>query len=75
MLHLGIISLNFAIYLLTKDNTILRPYIYSIETIILTYFLQFVNKVFHVLNDSFHKFIVGQCAEAVILGVLCGVGA
>ena len=37
MLHLGIISLNFAIYLLTKDNTILRPYIYSIETIILTY--------------------------------------
>ena len=27
-----------------------------------------------VLNDSFHKFIVGQCAEAVILGSLCTVG-
>lgn len=27
-----------------------------------------------VLNDSFHKFIVGQCTEAVILGSLCTVG-
>ena len=27
-----------------------------------------------VLNDSFHKFIVGQCIEAVILGVLCMIG-
>ena len=28
----------------------------------------------HVLNDCMHKFIVGQCTEAVILGVLCIVG-
>lgn len=27
-----------------------------------------------VLNDSFHKYIVGQCTEAVILGVLCFAG-
>lgn len=27
-----------------------------------------------VLNDSFHKYIVGQCTEAVILGGLCAVG-
>lgn len=27
-----------------------------------------------VLNDCFHKFIVGQCVEAVILGILCTVG-
>lgn len=27
-----------------------------------------------VLNDSFHRFIVGQCTEAVILGVLCMLG-
>lgn len=38
MLHLSIISLNIAIYLLTKENTLLRSYIYSIETIGLTYF-------------------------------------
>ena len=27
-----------------------------------------------VLNDSFHKYIVAQCLEAVILGTLCAVG-
>ncbi len=27
-----------------------------------------------VLNDSFHRYIVGQCMEAVILGVLCIAG-
>ena len=30
--------------------------------------------VFGVINDCFHRYIVGQCVEAVILGVLCGVG-
>ncbi|MCM1375189.1 MAG: AI-2E family transporter [Lachnospiraceae bacterium] len=27
-----------------------------------------------VLDDCFHKFVVGQCMEAVLLGVLCGAG-
>lgn len=27
-----------------------------------------------VINDSFHRFIVGQCTEAVILGLLCMLG-
>lgn len=30
--------------------------------------------VISVLNDSFHRYIVGQCTEAVILGVLCIIG-
>ncbi|MBR5219217.1 MAG: AI-2E family transporter [Clostridia bacterium] len=30
--------------------------------------------VLHVLNDCFHRFIVGQCVEAVVLGVLCALG-
>ena len=29
---------------------------------------------FSVLNECFHKYIVGQCAEALILGGLCAVG-
>ncbi|MDE6232785.1 MAG: AI-2E family transporter, partial [Lachnospiraceae bacterium] len=35
------------------------------------------NKIYYItsiLNDSFHNFIVGQCIEAVILGVLCVAG-
>jgi len=34
-------------------------------------------KILHVLaviNDCFHKYIVGQCTEAIILGTLCTVG-
>lgn len=30
--------------------------------------------VFDVFNQAFHSFIVGQCVEAVILGVLCMLG-
>ena len=30
--------------------------------------------VIDVINDCFHKYIVGQCTEAVILGVLCMLG-
>lgn len=30
--------------------------------------------VLHTLNDCFHRFIVGQCVEAVILGLLCILG-
>lgn len=30
--------------------------------------------VLSVLDNSFHKFFVGQCTEAVILGVLCTIG-
>lgn len=33
-----------------------------------------IKYVLSVLNDSFHRYIVGQCTEAVILGVLCMIG-
>ena len=33
-----------------------------------------IRYVLSVLNDCFHKYIVGQCAEAVILGSLCSLG-
>ncbi|MGM9597067.1 MAG: AI-2E family transporter [Eubacteriales bacterium] len=33
-----------------------------------------VEYIFSVMNDSLHRFIVGQCTEAVILGALCTLG-
>lgn len=35
---------------------------------------QKINYGLSVFNGSFHRFIVGQCTEAVILGVLCAIG-
>ncbi len=33
-----------------------------------------IKHVFWVIDDNFHSYIVGQCIEAVILGVLCTLG-
>lgn len=33
-----------------------------------------VRHVLDVLNDCFHRYVVGQCVEAVIIGVLCMIG-
>lgn len=33
-----------------------------------------IKYVLSVMNDCFHKYIVGQCTEAVILGTLCAAG-
>lgn len=47
------------------------------KKLISTYFKKRADKIFYVigtLDDSFHHFIVGQCTEAVILGLLCMLG-
>lgn len=64
----------FAIYLLLSKERLSRQfhrvaghYLKASWYRKLTYFVD-------VLNDCFHKYIVGQCTEAVILGVLCALG-
>lgn len=69
-----LLSLIFAIYLLAGKETFfgqtdrlarryLGPGIYGKLTYVL-----------HILDDCFHRYIVGQCIEAVILGILCAIG-
>jgi len=67
----GILSLIFAVYLLVdkekfgaQARAVLSHYMKD------SWYERF-NYVIDVLDDSFHKFIVGQCTEAVILGLLC----
>lgn len=64
----------FALYILlskerlgTQINRLLRAYIRPAWNRKIRYVLE-------VLDDCFHRFIVGQCIEAVILGVLCILG-
>lgn len=69
-----LVALIFSIYLLAGKETIGRQF-----KLLLTKYLpkKLTDKVFfvlHTLNNSFHSFIVGQCTEAVILGLLCMVG-
>ncbi len=67
------ISIIFSIYFMLSKNIIF----YQIRRVTHIYFSKYENKisyVFRIVNDSFHKFIVGQCVEAVILWLLCTVG-
>ena len=69
-----ILSIIFAVYLLID-----RDHLQSQGRRLMDCYLprSLNSKIFHCLqvtNDCFHRFIVGQCLEAVILGGLCIVG-
>jgi len=70
----GFLSFIFAMYILLyrtrlerQFNRVFRSYFSGRVCAKIAYFLS-------VTNDCFHKYIVGQCVEAVILGVLCAIG-
>ena len=70
----ALLSLIFSIYLLDRKeemacqcDRLAKRYMNGRVYGKLTYFL-------HILDDCFHRYIVGQCTEAVILGALCAVG-
>lgn len=69
-----IIGFIFAVYLLLSKDRIFsqikrleKNYIPENKAEKLSYFVG-------VADDSFHRFIVGQCTEAIILGLLCMLG-
>ena len=68
------LSIIFAIYLLISKEKL----IYQMKKISEHYIPQkYTKRIEHMLsvaNDSFHRYIVGQCTEAIILGVLCMFG-
>ncbi|MBR4027550.1 MAG: AI-2E family transporter [Lachnospiraceae bacterium] len=68
-----VIGLIFSIYVLADKEKLGQ----QSKTLIRTYFPNVAERflyVISVLNESFHKFIVGQCIEAVVLGSLCILG-
>lgn len=70
----ALLALIFSIYLLLGKEKLGN----QIHRLMLRYvkpgFHAKIQYVLSVLNDSFHKYIVGQCTEAVILGALCTAG-
>lgn len=68
-----LVAIIFSIYILLGKETLGA----QARKLITTYCKKSSDKIFYVvdtLDDSFHHFIVGQCTEAVVLGVLCMVG-
>ena len=66
-----LIGLVYAIYYLSSRDRIL----YYLDKILRKLFKpKYIEKIYHYgsnLNDCFHKYIVGECTAAVILGLMC----
>lgn len=68
---LGVI---FAIYVLAGKETLGLQCDRTMRRYLKPAWYEKVKYLLTVLNDCFHRYIVGQCTEAVILGLLCMLG-
>ncbi|MBQ2896841.1 MAG: AI-2E family transporter [Clostridia bacterium] len=68
------LSIIFAIYLLIGKDSLIRKTDMVFKHYVPEKIRNRVCYVLNVFNECFHKYIVGQCIEAVILGGLCTVG-
>lgn len=69
-----LLSVIFAIYLLMSKDKLLQQSNRLLHTYLRPQWEQKLMHWLSVLNDCFHRYIVGQCTEAVILGGLCTAG-
>lgn len=69
-----LLSVIFAIYLLGGKDRLAAQGKRLLRTYLPAKWNERVLHVLSVLNDSFHRYIVGQCTEALILGGLCTLG-
>ena len=70
----GLLALIFSIYLLLERETLGGQFGKLLRRFLPTKWQGRVSYVLHTLDDCFHRYIVGQCLEAFIIGVLCALG-
>lgn len=71
---MALMSVIFSIYLLLGKDKLRKQADRVMRHYLKTDWYKKIKYVLSVLNDCFHKYIVGQCTEAVILGMLCALG-
>ena len=69
-----LVALIFALYLLINKERLMNQGNRLMNVYLRPNVNRQVRHVLDVLNDCFHRYVVGQCIEAVILGVLCMLG-
>ena len=70
-----VIAMVFAIYILASRENLLRQARQVLNTYCKNqHWLAWIGNAFLVLNETFARFVAGQCTEAVILGSLCALG-
>lgn len=69
-----VVALIFAVYLLAGKEKLSAQIKRMLRAYLKEEKVQAVRKVLHTADNTFSSFIIGQCTEAVILGVLCILG-
>ena len=70
----GFLGVIFAIYLLLGKEKLGKQADKVLKRYLKTSWYNKTMYVLSVINDCFHRYIVGQCIEAVIIGILCTIG-
>ncbi|MBQ8540116.1 MAG: AI-2E family transporter [Clostridia bacterium] len=70
----GLLSVIFSIYLLLSKDMLKRQAGMLFKVTVSESFRGKIKYVYETFDDSFRKYISGQCIEAVILGALCTLG-
>lgn len=70
----ALMSLIFSIYLLMGKENLARQFRKVADRYLKKSWVDKISYIIDVFNNSFHRFIVGQCLEAAILGTLCALG-
>ena len=71
---IGIVAVVFSLYILIDKERVIRGARSAVELLLPEKGARAVRHAARVANDSFSRFITGQCIEAVILGTLCAIG-
>ncbi|MBP0959734.1 MAG: AI-2E family transporter [Oscillospiraceae bacterium] len=69
-----LLSIIFSIYILATKDSLKNGGTKLLNRYASEKWNKRINYVLSVLNECFHSYIVGQCTEALILGVLCTIG-
>ncbi len=68
------VSIIFSVYLLFSKNRISNQIRRALKRYLPQKAVSKTHYVVHVVDESFHRYIVAQCTEALILGALCTIG-
>ncbi len=71
---IGIVALVFSLYILIDKERVVRGAQAAVDLLLPEKGAAAVRHAARVANESFSRFITGQCIEAVILGTLCAIG-
>jgi len=70
----AIVALIFSIYLLISKNRLKHQFIKLFKRYLPEKIIFKIKYVINVFDESFHRYFVAQCTDAVILGILCSLG-